>query len=201
MEPELVPRVFDLFTQAERTSDRTQGGLGIGLALVKSLVQLHNGTVMAESEGAGRGSTFTVRLPLVLQPGESAADRQKSGVPSKVRKCLVVDDNVDAAQTLAMLLEATGHQVSVAYTAAEGLALAIKESPEVCLLDLGLPDFDGIELVGMLRHLPGLESALMIAVTGYGRKEDREKALAAGFTHYFVKPIQMIDLEALLGTD
>jgi len=200
MAPELVPRVFDLFAQAERTSDRTQGGLGIGLALVKSLVQLHDGTVTAESAGAGLGSTFTIKLPLVLPPREGADECKKSDVISKARRCLIVDDNVDAAQTLAIFLEAKGHQVSVAHTASEGLALALKEFPEVCLLDLGLPDFDGIELVRMLRRESGLESALMIAVTGYGRKEDRGKAFAAGFSHYFVKPLQTLELEGALET-
>ena len=198
MAAELVPHVFDLFTQAERTSDRTQGGLGIGLALVKSLVQLHNGTVTAESPGVGLGSTFTVTLPLVSQPDAEMPSNKHGGALSKARRCLVVDDNVDAAQTLAMFLETIGHHVSVAHTATEGLALALKEAPEICLLDLGLPDFDGLELVGLLRREPILATALMIAVTGYGRKEDREKALAAGFTHYFVKPLQMEELKAAL---
>ena len=198
MAAELVPHVFDLFTQAERTSDRTQGGLGIGLALVKSLVQLHNGTVTAESAGVGLGSTFTVRLPLVSQPDAAMPSDKHCGAISKTRRCLVVDDNVDAAQTLALFLETIGHHVSVAHTATEGLALALKEAPEICLLDLGLPDFDGVELVGILRREPILATALMIAVTGYGRKEDREKAHAAGFTHYFVKPLQMAELKAAL---
>ena len=198
MAAELVPHVFDLFTQAERTSDRTQGGLGIGLALVKSLVQLHNGTVTAASEGVALGSTFTVRLPLVSQPDAAMPSDKHCGAISKTRRCLVVDDNVDAAQTLALFLETIGHHVSVAHTATEGLALALKEAPEICLLDLGLPDFDGVELVGILRREPILATALMIAVTGYGRKEDREKAHAAGFAHYFVKPLQMAELKAAL---
>lgn len=202
MDPELVPRVFDLFAQAERTSDRTQGGLGIGLALVKTLVQLHGGTAKAESAGAGLGSTFTIELPLVQQPEAVERIGNKVVVCSTTHKCLVVDDNVDAAETLADFLESTGHQVSVAYTAAQGLTLAQKVSPEVCLLDLGLPDFDGIELVRMLRGQPETASALMIAVTGYGRKEDRDRAFAAGFDHYFVKPLDTAALSAVLaGSD
>ena len=200
MAAELVPHVFDLFTQAERTSDRTQGGLGIGLALVRSLVQLHNGRVTAQSAGVGLGSTFTVTLPLVSPPGEAMSSHQHGGVLLKARRCLIVDDNVDAAKTLAIFLEAMGHHALVAHTATEGLALALKEAPEICLLDIGLPDFDGLELVSILRRESVLASTLMIAVTGYGRTEDREKAYAAGFTHYFVKPLQMAELKAVLET-
>lgn len=199
MDPELVPRVFDLFAQAERTSDRTQGGLGIGLALVKTLVQLHDGTAKAESAGAGFGSTFTIELPHVHRPEAVERSGDDGVVRSTMHNCLVVDDNVDAAEMLAVFLQATGHQVSVAYTAAQALTLAKEVSPEVCLLDIGLPDFDGFELVRMLRGQPETAAAVMIAVTGYGRKEDRDKACAAGFDYYFVKPVDTAALSAVLA--
>ncbi|QBQ39199.1 response regulator [Pseudoduganella plicata] len=201
MAPELVTRVFDLFTQAERTSDRSQGGLGLGLALARTLVLLHGGTVRAESPGPERGSMFTVELPYeeVLQtPAGANASAPQGARPGRLR-CLVVDDNVDAAQTLALFLEAAGHEVSVAYRASEALDLAAKTTPHVCFLDIGLPDIDGNELATRLRQQPATANALLIAVTGYGRKEDQERALAAGFDQYFVKPLDTAKLVAVLG--
>ncbi len=201
MAPELVTRVFELFTQAERTSDRSQGGLGLGLALARTLVMLHGGSVRAESAGLERGSTFTVDLPFeelpepVAQPGGSVA---RAAQPNRLR-CLVVDDNIDAAQTLALFLEAAGHEVSVAHRAAEALELAMAREPQVCFLDIGLPDVDGNELARRLRALPQTATAHLIAVTGYGRKEDQEKSLAAGFDHYFVKPMDTTKLVGLLS--
>ncbi|GGC13842.1 hybrid sensor histidine kinase/response regulator [Pseudoduganella buxea] len=201
MAPELVTRVFELFTQAERTSDRSQGGLGLGLALARTLVMLHGGSVRAESAGLERGSTFTVDLPFeelpepVMQPGGPAA---RVAQPNRLR-CLVVDDNIDAAQTLALFLEAAGHEVSVAHRAAEALELAVAREPQVCFLDIGLPDVDGNELARRLRALPQTATAHLIAVTGYGRKEDQEKSLAAGFDHYFVKPMDTTKLVGLLS--
>ncbi|WUR15485.1 ATP-binding protein [[Empedobacter] haloabium] len=201
MAPELVARVFELFTQAERTSDRSQGGLGLGLALARTLVLLHGGSVRAESAGLERGSTFTVELPwhelvapaVAVAPADDALAR-----PGRLR-CLVVDDNADAAQTLALFLEAAGHEVMVAYRAADALAMAAAGRPQVCFLDIGLPDMDGNELATRLRALPQTAGAHLIAVTGYGRKEDQEKAIAAGFDHYFVKPMDTAKLVNLLG--
>jgi CheY-like chemotaxis protein len=193
--------VFDLFTQAERTSDRSQGGLGLGLALARTLVLLHGGTVSAASPGLERGSTFTVELPyeeLPHTPGRMAAPVPQAARPGRLR-CLVVDDNVDAAQTLALFLEAAGHEVSVAYRAADALDLAATTTPHVCFLDIGLPDTDGNQLAARLRQLPATANALLIAVTGYGRKEDQERSLAAGFDHYFVKPLDTAKLVAVLG--
>lgn len=198
MDPELVPQVFDLFTQAERASDRSQGGLGIGLALVKNLVQLHGGTAKAESPGLGLGSTFTVALPRAQGPNPAATPTRIDSVHPSCRQCLVVDDNVDAAQTLALFLEVSGHQAHVAHSGAAAVAAAERCRPDVCLLDIGLPDFSGIELVRMLRRQSGAKDAIMIAVTGYGRKEDREIALSAGFDHYFVKPFDTALLSAVL---
>jgi CheY-like chemotaxis protein len=201
MTPELVARVFELFTQAERTSDRSQGGLGLGLALVRTLVLLHGGTVDASSAGLDQGSTFTVRLPFEELPeaGPGAPGHPPhSAAHGASLRCLVVDDNVDAAQTLALFLEAAGHEVQVAHRATEALELARRFVPQVCFLDIGLPDIDGNELAALLRRMPETAQAQLVAVTGYGRKEDQEKSIAAGFDHYFVKPMDTGKLVNLL---
>jgi signal transduction histidine kinase/ActR/RegA family two-component response regulator len=200
MEPALVARVFDLFTQAERTPDRSQGGLGLGLALAKSLVELHGGTVQAHSDGLGKGSTFTVRLPRHTQD-TLAPVAQTTGHAQAVKplKVLLVDDNLDAAHTLQLFLAAAGHQVEIAYCAADAVDLARVFAPEVCLLDIGLPDFDGNELARRLRRLPQATGATLIAMTGYGRQQDRDAAADAGFDHYMVKPVNTVELSDLLA--
>ncbi len=201
MAPELIARVFDLFTQGERTSDRSQGGLGLGLALVKTLVQLHGGSVQAGSAGPGQGSVFTVELPCVEVAAAVPAARTAPGTPGDATRlrCLIVDDNDDAAQMLAMYLQAAGHEVVVAHAGAEGLLMARAQSPQLCLLDIGLPDFDGNELVARLRKMPETANATMVAVSGYGRQEDKDLARTAGFDHYFVKPFDTTVLLALLN--
>jgi signal transduction histidine kinase/CheY-like chemotaxis protein len=202
MEPGLVARVFDLFTQAERTPDRSQGGLGLGLALVKSLVELHGGAVSANSPGLGKGSTFTVRLPchtqdMVLAPQPPARElAEDGGGPLRI---LLVDDNVDAVHTLQLFLRSAGHQVEVAYSATDALELAKVVVPEVCLLDIGLPDFDGNELARRLRQLPQATGSTLIAMTGYGRQQDRDASMAAGFDHYLVKPVNTTQLSDILA--
>jgi signal transduction histidine kinase/ActR/RegA family two-component response regulator len=200
MEPQLVARVFDLFTQAERTPDRSQGGLGLGLALAKSLVELHGGTVHAESGGLGQGSTFTVRLPghtqEVLSPPAQTVGHTQAVKPLKV---LLVDDNLDAAHTLQLFLAAGGHRVEIAYCGADAIDLARVFVPDVCLLDIGLPDFDGNELARRLRRLPQATGAVLVAMTGYGRQQDRDAAEAAGFDHYMVKPVNTVELSDLLA--
>jgi signal transduction histidine kinase/ActR/RegA family two-component response regulator len=200
MEPALVARVFDLFTQAERTPDRSQGGLGLGLALAKSLVELHGGTVQAYSGGLGKGSTFTVRLPRhtqdTLVPVAQTTGHAQAVKPLKV---LLVDDNLDAAHTLQLFLAAAGHQVEIAYCAADAVDLARVFAPDVCLLDIGLPDFDGNELARRLRRLPQATGATLVAMTGYGRQQDRDAASDAGFDHYMVKPVDTVELSDLLA--
>jgi CheY-like chemotaxis protein/anti-sigma regulatory factor (Ser/Thr protein kinase) len=214
MSPELVGRVFELFAQAERTPDRSQGGLGLGLALVKSLVELHNGIAIAHSDGTGQGSTFTVRLPraqvqdgpVLAMPGKGDqagspalygfAPANAAGTPLRF---LLVDDNADAVQTLQQFLSAAGHEVQVTFRAADGLALALASAPQVCLLDIGLPDYDGNELARRLRAHPQTQGAVLIAVSGYGRREDKENADMAGFDHYFVKPLDTTKLMVLLS--
>ena len=195
MPAELQARVFDLFAQGERDADRSQGGLGLGLALVKMLVLLHRGTVTAYSAGVGLGSVFTVTLPRGEEAVIAAAPETGERAAPAKRRCLVVDDNVDAAATLAMMLVAAGHEALTTHSAGEAIALAGTVRPDVLLLDIGLPDMNGNQLVAYLRRIAGIEHSLYVAVTGYGRKEDRDSSLRAGFDDYFVKPIE---IDALL---
>jgi len=199
MSPELRARVFELFAQADRNSDRSQGGLGLGLALVKSLVELHGGSVVVDSAGEQLGSTFIISLPLSAHaPVQAAAVKQK--VAGRRLRVLVVDDNIDAAQTLQLLLQASGHEVEVAHTGLVALECAQSMSPELCLLDIGLPDISGNDLARSLRALTHTANATLVAVTGYGRREDRELAIQSGFDHYFIKPVNVDALLALIAT-
>ena len=202
MTPDLVNHAFELFAQGERDSDRSAGGLGLGLALVKSLVELHHGTVSCESGGIGKGSKFTVCLPRLVK--EIRRDKQLSldGLVDRSAKSLrimVVDDNRDAAAMLAMLLEAAGHDVAVAYGARQALELAEAVLPEVCLLDIGLPEMDGNELAQRLRAQPETAKSVLIAVTGYGQEHDRKRAMVAGFDHHLVKPVDTKRLATILA--
>ncbi|MES2149967.1 MAG: ATP-binding protein [Pseudomonadota bacterium] len=196
MAPELVARVFELFAQAERSSDRSLGGLGLGLALARSLVELHGGRITAESGGENRGSTFRVFLP--LEPGTQSGAPASVPVNENALRVLVVDDNFDAAQALQACLQAAGHEVMVAHCARDGIALAAEHAPQVCLLDIGLPDLNGMALARELRALPAGAAVTLVAVSGYGRSADREQALAAGFDHYLVKPFDLAALRALV---
>lgn len=200
--PELQARVFELFAQAERSSDRSQGGLGLGLALVKSLVELHGGKVECFSEGVGCGSRFTVMLPRTkarhIEPERHQNSRQlpRAETPMKV---LVVDDNADAARMLALFLEASGHVVLVEHSSRRALECALSERPDACVLDIGLPGMDGNELARRLRAHAETAGALLVAVSGYGQETDRQKAYAAGFDHHFIKPVDAEKLNALLA--
>lgn len=202
MNAELVSHAFDLFAQAKRTSDRSSGGLGLGLALVKSLIELHRGAVICESAGLGKGSKFTVCLPhLIVHPRNIEPQNGNFPVgpgPESLR-VMVVDDNVDAASMLAMLLEAGGHQVMVEHGSHQALERARTEAPQVCLLDIGLPEMDGYELAQRLRAQPVTANSVLIAVTGYGQESDRKQALSAGFDHHLVKPIDTRKLAAILA--
>ncbi|MFL6709087.1 MAG: ATP-binding protein [Massilia sp.] len=203
MKPELAERAFDLFTQAERSSDRSLGGLGLGLSLVKSIVELHRGTVTCESPGLGQGSVFTVSLPraaeeapTVAGPGAQSLTGAEAGDRLRI---MVVDDNVDAASMLAMLLETAGHVVTVAHDAPGALAQSTVNPPQVFLLDIGLPDVDGNELAKRLRAQPATADAVLIAITGYGQEQDRVQSAAAGFDHHLVKPVDIKKLVAILA--
>jgi CheY-like chemotaxis protein len=199
MSRELTDRVFDLFTQAERSSDRSQGGLGLGLALVRNLVELHGGMVGCSSPGLGKGSTFVITLPLLRDAIPAA--RPEPGAPAAKAgslKVLVVDDNVDAAETLGLLLAAHGHEVVVEHEPLRALDRAKHSAPDVCLLDIGLPGIDGRELARRLRAQPETAGAVLVAITGYGQQQDREQAFAAGFQHHLVKPVDFDALARLL---
>ncbi|MGG7603214.1 hybrid sensor histidine kinase/response regulator [Massilia sp. BKSP1R2A-1] len=201
MEAQLVERVFDLFAQAIVTSDRSSGGLGLGLALVKNIVELHGGTVKCQSAGPGKGSTFTVCLPALgarSEPAGAGADARQAGAPAPPLRLMVVDDNVDAAEVLSMLLEAAGHEVAIAHESLRALELARNERPDVCLLDIGLPGMDGNELAQRLRAQAETSSAVLVAVTGYGQAEDRQRSLESGFDHHLVKPVDYDELSAVL---
>jgi CheY-like chemotaxis protein len=196
---DLLPRVFDLFTQAERTPDRAQGGLGIGLALVRSMVQLHHGEIQAASAGLNQGSTFTIRLPRI--PANASVDGPVVNTPSATsrRRILIVDDNADAAATMAEMLQLLGHQVATAHDVHAALALAANGAAwDTFILDIGLPEMTGYELGRRIRKLPGLESAMLIALTGYGQARDRAIAKDAGFDHHIVKPADLTRLVQIL---
>jgi PAS domain S-box-containing protein len=198
---ELLPHVFELFSQAERSPDRSQGGLGLGLALVKSLVGLHGGRVTAHSSGLGMGSEFTIRLPRLITESEAQPDEKREPTlpaTGTMLRLMVVDDNMDAAHSIAMLLETWGHSVSVEYEARGALARARIEAPEALLLDIGLPDMDGYALAAQLRLLPQTANATLIALTGYGKEEDRARSREAGFDHHLVKPTNPAELASLL---
>ncbi len=186
----LLPRIFDLFVQGDRTLARTEGGLGIGLALARRLVQMHGGNLDARSEGVGKGSTFTVRLPVSRSVATVVSANDETRVPqSASRKVLVVDDNRDAAQTLCAYFQMNGDSVRVAYDGPTAFALASEFVPDVALLDIGLPGMNGYELASLLRAEPRFQKTILIAVTGYGRDADRERARESGFDHHFTKPV------------
>lgn len=200
--PELLPYVFELFTQAERSPDRSQGGLGLGLALVKSLLKLHDGTVSVRSEGPGQGSEFIVRLPYSTDPMKTSEYSTNGGamqISAEALRLMVVDDNADAANSVALLLESEGHIVSVEYNGKSALERARIETPKIFLLDIGLPDMDGYELARRLRSIPETSRAVLIALTGYGQAQDRVRSKAAGFDYHLVKPADITRLSALLA--
>ena len=199
MLPAELERAFDMFVQGERTPDRSLGGLGIGLALVRSLVELHGGSVSVASSGQGMGTTFTVRLPRCAERAGDAGEASNTSAPGGRLKVLVVDDNVDAAQVLAMVVGAAGHAVRVEHDPHTALAHAGAFAPDVCLLDIGLPGMDGYELARRLRSDPATAPAILVAVTGYGQDQDRRNSTAAGFDHHLVKPVDMAALEKILA--
>jgi signal transduction histidine kinase/ActR/RegA family two-component response regulator len=186
--PEILPRIFDLFTQAARSLDRSQGGLGIGLALVQRLVEMHGGTVAASS-ALGQGSEFVLRLPMVPPPQPQPPSPPEKAQPTgPCLRVLVVDDNVDTVTTLAMLVQESGHEVRTAYDGSAVLEAALDYRPNVVLLDIGLPGLDGFEVAKLLRRQPALQHAVLVAMTGYGRESDRQRSREAGFDHHLVKP-------------
>ncbi|MFD0666414.1 ATP-binding protein [Ramlibacter sp. MAHUQ-53] len=199
---EMLPRVFDLFAQAGGTLAQAQGGLGIGLSLVRQLVELHGGEVGAESAGLGQGSRFTVRLPLAAPPAAAApapATGAAGAGAGTGRRILVVDDNVDGAESLAMMLSLSGHEVRTCHDGPAALALAPGWRPEVVLLDIGLPGLSGYEVAQRLRAGPLGTAALLVAVTGWGAEDDQRRAAEAGFDHHLTKPVDIAALESVLA--
>jgi PAS domain S-box-containing protein len=196
---ELMPRLFTLFAQGHPALESSDGGLGIGLALVRGLVELHGGTVGARSDGPGKGSEFTVRLPLGGVSGEpEPASPPRGGQESARLRVLVADDNRDSAESCAALLALNGHSVETAHTGREALELARRLEPDVLLLDIGMPELNGYEVAKRIRRTPYGARAKLIAISGWGQREDKRRALAAGFDHHLTKPIDPGTLEALL---
>jgi signal transduction histidine kinase len=200
--PDVMAHVFELFVQERQGLDRAHGGLGLGLTIVRNLVQLHGGTVTAESGGMGKGSEFVVRLPLASPLRVPAADvdrPQRTGLAADVaRRILVVDDNEDSAAMLAEALRFRGHEVRVAHDGPAALAISAAFQPQVAFLDIGLPVMDGYELASRLRQQPGLDRLRLLALTGYGQESDGERSRAAGFHEHLVKPLDLNHLERLL---
>jgi CheY-like chemotaxis protein len=200
-----LPRVFELFSQVRAHQGRAQGGLGIGLSLVRSLVEMHGGTITVDSAGPGQGSQFTVRLPL-CRPSFAHAESASQGIPSaasngRQRRILIVDDNVDAATSLAMLLTMRGHDVIVAHDGLEAIEKTQRFAPEIVMMDLGMPKLDGIEAARRLRALPGGSAFRLVALTGWGQETDRERTRQAGFDAHLVKPADPETLAAVLSDD
>ena len=199
IEPELLPNVFELFTQSTRSLDRAQGGLGIGLTLVQRLVGMHEGSVSAHSEGPGKGSTFTVRLPIAKAATEVPRNPEKT-LMSQNRRILVVDDNVGAARVLAKLLTQIGdHEVETAHDGPSAFAKVKASHPDIVLLDIGLPGMDGYQVGKCIRELPEFDDVLLVALTGYGQAEDREKSKQVGFDEHLVKPPSVDQMKKVLS--
>jgi two-component system CheB/CheR fusion protein len=191
--------IFEMFSQLDRSLDRSRGGLGIGLALVRRLVEVHGGSVEARSDGPGQGSTFVVRLPVLLEPPPTGATPPPEAAASATRRILIVDDNHDAAQSLALLLELTGHETQAAHDGLQALEMAEQFRPHVVLLDIGLPKISGHEVCRRIRDEAWGKPMKLIALTGWGQDEDRRQSTEAGFDHHMVKPLDLPVLEKLLA--
>ena len=198
--PEILPRIFELFTQAKQSLDRSQGGLGIGLALVKRLVEMHGGKVEVTST-VRQGSEFTVRLPVVSPPASQSLPmpNEISQPTHAALRILVVDDNVDTVTTLAMLVRESGHEVRTAFDGSTVLEAALDFRPDVVLLDIGLPGLNGFEVAKQIRQQPVLRNTILVAMTGYGQKSDRQNSQEAGFDYHLVKPVDTLALMKIIA--
>jgi len=198
----MLPRIFDLFTQVDRSLERSEGGLGIGLTLVQRLVEMHGGTVEARSEGPGKGSEFVVRLPLAALYGKEPVPLtvpEAAPAPAR-RRVLVVDDNRDSADSLCELLQLRGNDAHTAHDGIEAVDAVIALQPDVVVLDIGLPRLNGYEVAQRIRQMEGWADIMLIAVTGWGQEEDRRRSKESGFDHHLTKPIEFSALLALLAT-
>jgi CheY-like chemotaxis protein/nitrogen-specific signal transduction histidine kinase len=202
IDSDLLPRVFDLFSQGQRSLDRSLGGLGVGLTVVQRLVELHKGRVTVTSDGAGQGAEFRIVLPCISEVTQAEVEKPPAAAPGEIpagRRVLVVDDNADAADSIAVLLRMEGHEVKTVYDGHQALASSQVFAPSVVVLDVGLPGMNGYEVARRLRELPETRRALFIALTGYGQKEDRSLAAAAGFDHHFIKPADPRAIHAVIA--
>lgn len=197
----MIPKIFALFTQVDSDSIKSQGGLGIGLSLVRNLVEMHAGTVEAQSNGLGEGSTFIVTLPSIAAAQTNDQDDQISIDRPETMTILVVDDNVASAQTLGWMLELSNHTIVLAHSGLEGLQKAREIQPDAILLDIGLPDVNGYDVCREIRKDPRLSNTLLIAQTGWGQKRDMEIAYEAGFDYHLVKPISLDNLNEIFGAN
>ena len=196
--PEMLPQLFDVFSQADRSLVRSRGGLGLGLALVRGLVELHGGEVTVASPGLGRGTEFTIHLPLAKPPSQTAGV-QAAQVRSPRRRVLIVEDQPDTLQTMKLLLESLGHEVHAASNGEEGIHVARQTHPDVIFSDIGLPGMDGYALAREIRNDPQMQSVYLVAMTGYGQKSDQHRAQEAGFDRHLTKPIAFHELEGVLA--
>jgi signal transduction histidine kinase/ActR/RegA family two-component response regulator len=203
IDPKVLPTIFQMFTQVDSPIDRTEGGLGIGLALVRGLVELHGGTVDAVSAGAGQGSTFSIRLPgahFSARPSrDDETDPGTRTADGPTFRILVADDNVDAAESLALLIKMWNHDICVARTGSDALEIALRVQPDVCILDIGMPDMSGYEVARRIRSQPWGRETVLFALTGWGQSEDIERAKAAGFNEHMTKPVDLARLAQLLA--
>jgi CheY-like chemotaxis protein len=199
---DMLSPIFEMFTQVQGSVGRSEGGLGIGLTLVRSLVEMHGGSVAAHSKGSGHGSEFVVRLPLLREAAPPAVAEAEQGRSRKVpaRSVLIVDDNQDAADSLALLLNLSGQEVRTAYNGPAALDLARARPPDVVLLDIGMPGMNGLEVARRIRKDLGLKQALLIALTGYGQEDDRRQSQEAGFDGHLVKPVDFAKVQQILAT-
>jgi PAS domain S-box-containing protein len=200
--PDMLHHIFDLFVQADHSFTKAQGGIGVGLTLVKKLVEIHAGTVEALSDGLGKGCEFIVRLPLTGDKRHEAHDKEKreQGADQRSgRRMVVVDDNQDAAVSLAMLLKLKGHEVRVAHSGPAALEMVKVYTPDVVFLDIGMPQMDGYEVARRMREMTGLEKVVLAALTGWGQQEDRRRTAEAGFDHHLVKPLELNALDGILA--
>jgi CheY-like chemotaxis protein len=195
--PEKLNQIFDLFTQLDFGTERAQGGLGIGLTLVRRLVELHGGSISVTSLGVGKGSEFVVRLPSTPECPAAAAPDGEGAIPAGSRHIVIVEDNHDGRESLAMLLDLLGHRVNVAEDGPKGLEAILALRPEIALIDIGLPGMDGYELARKARAALG-EGVVLVALTGYGLPEDRQQAMEAGFNSFLLKPVDLAALQQLL---
>jgi CheY-like chemotaxis protein len=196
----MLGEVFELFAQAEKSLDRARGGLGIGLSVVKKLVEMHGGTVEASSGGLGQGSEFSVRLPALKEEVRSTTEKSRPDGETRSKRILVVDDSVDTAIGMARLFRTTGHEVEIAHDGNAAIEVARAFLPEVLLLDIGLPGLNGYEVASMLREEEGFKDSVFIAASGYGQQHDRERSRASGFDHHIAKPVDFDLLVELIAT-